>query len=65
MTVPVFSHGSINDPMVRALIHAYRQRTGGFGEAGERWVRRAVVRIERGETTLEHETRASGGFRVW
>lgn len=56
----------INDPVVCALRRAYVERFGRFDRRGEHWVRGAIKRIERQETTVEMECRKVRNHpRLW
>ena len=53
-----FGDDGINDPMVSALARAYKSITGNrIDESARRWILKAKIRIERGETSMDMEVR--------
>ena len=53
-----FGDDGINDPMVSALARAYTGITGNrIDESARRWILKAKIRIERGETSMDMEVR--------
>ena len=53
-----FGDDGVNDPIVSALARAYKSITGyRIDESARRWVLKAKVRIDRGETTMDMEVR--------
>ena len=64
-----FGDDGINDPMVSALARAYKSITGNrIDESARRWILKAKIRIERGETSMDMEVRRLQNrkrLRVW
>ena len=53
-----FGSDGVNDPIVSALARAYTGITGNrIDENARRWILKAKIRIERGETTMDMEVR--------
>ena len=53
-----FGDDGINDPIVSALARAYKSITGNrIDESARRWILKAKIRIERGETSMDMEVR--------
>ena len=53
-----FGSDGVNDPIVSALARAYTSITGHrIDEGARRWILKAKVRIERGETSMDMEVR--------
>ena len=53
-----FGGDGINDPIVSALARAYKGITGNrIDESARRWILKAKIRIERGETSMDMEVR--------
>jgi len=45
----------VNSPEVAALLRAWKQRYGHLTPHGERWIVRALERVQRQETTMSRE----------
>ena len=53
-----FGSDGVNDPIVSALARAYTSITGHrIDEGARRWILKAKIRIERGETSIDMEVR--------
>ena len=53
-----FGDDGVNDPIVSALARAYKSITGNrIDEGARRWILKAKIQIERGETLMDMEVR--------